>query len=50
MAAQILAQVHKAFETRTCEFLMFSRLAPTVSAKILENLLSQKDPIARGLR
>ncbi|CAZ85280.1 unnamed protein product [Tuber melanosporum] len=44
------AQIHKAFETRTCEFLTFSGLAPTVSAKILENLLSLKDPIALGLR
>ncbi|CUS10115.1 unnamed protein product, partial [Tuber aestivum] len=38
MATQILAQIHKAFETRTCEFLTFS------------GLLSQKDPIALGLR
>ncbi|KAG0640275.1 hypothetical protein HOY80DRAFT_1042247 [Tuber brumale] len=50
MASQILAQIHKAFETRTCEFLTFLGVAPTVSAGILENLLPQKDPIALSLR
>ncbi|PWW71919.1 hypothetical protein C7212DRAFT_337360, partial [Tuber magnatum] len=50
MAAQILAQIHKAFETRTCEFLTFSKLDPTVSTEILYNLLHQKDLSALGLR
>ncbi|KAG0632598.1 hypothetical protein HOY80DRAFT_996355 [Tuber brumale] len=50
MAAQILTQIHKAFETRTCEFLTFLKLDPTVSAEILDNLLHPKDPNALGLR
>ena len=49
MATQILAQINKELETRTCEFLTFLELGPTMSAKILYHLF-QKDAHALSLR
>jgi len=39
MAAVILAHIHMELQTGTSEFLTFSKLYPTVSGKILDNLL-----------